>query len=429
MSSLNVSGNTIINGVLNTLGDIMFVYNSNLTYLNQVLSNLAVSIANKANITNISVLNNITIKSSLFVSGYSIITGDTTINNSLNIGDSCIVNKNLIISGTSTLNGATTINNSLNVSGYTILNTTSINSSLNVSGYTIFNNLIRLPILSTSPNNSNIGDIYYNTSNSNIYIYNGSWNQLLTSNSINQSLYYAYTSGYVEILANTNAISIGTFTIPQNATNYSFEGWFYNNYNSDLSVTFTNSIFTLYNNSTKVFDISLSNNNMINNTHISSDILKYNDWNHIIFTGFVGNSPSNICINGQSINPISYNNQVITSYVSYNLVFNVTSNCDTLSFPYSTQIFSLIDTSTIINSFTINNGPLNIKSYGNNLQPFQYPYVLTSIEDSNKLLFYFNKFNLNVNNNYNGSLSGSSLFGLLDVNLTGPIAKCYTWHQ
>ena len=70
------------------------------------------------------------------------------------------------------------------------------------------------------------------------------------------------------------------------------------------------------------------------------------------------------------------------------------------------------------------NGPLNPKSYGNNLQPFQYPYTITSIEDSNKLLYYFNKFNTNTITNQNGNL-----FGTLDVILTGSNPRCYIWHQ
>jgi hypothetical protein len=140
LSSLNVSGFSILNNTTTFLSSLNI---SGFTTLNN-----NATIISSLNVSGFSTLNNnTTLLSSLNVSGYSTLSNNTTLISSLNVSGFTTLNNNTSIFGALNVSGFTTLNNNtsifgtLNISGNSTLNNiTTLISSLNVSGRTIFGN-------------------------------------------------------------------------------------------------------------------------------------------------------------------------------------------------------------------------------------------------------------------------------------------------
>uniref|UniRef100_A0A6C0HA01 Uncharacterized protein n=1 Tax=viral metagenome TaxID=1070528 RepID=A0A6C0HA01_9ZZZZ len=131
----DVSGNSTFLGSV-TVNSSLFVSNS--TILNTLTGNSNINIYN-----NILSNSNFSIFNSLNLSGKTTINNNLTINSILNISNNAIYG-DLKCSGSSNIQGSISINNSLNVSGITNINSSvvsnlfqSINNSLSINGYII----------------------------------------------------------------------------------------------------------------------------------------------------------------------------------------------------------------------------------------------------------------------------------------------------
>ena len=210
LSSLNVSGNTILNNTVSI--------NSSLNVSGNTILNNITTCLSSLNVSGNTVLNNlITIKSTLNVSGNTILNNSVTINSTLNVSSPITCLSSLNISGNTILNNLVTINSTLNVSGNTILNSAVTNkstlinigattclSTLNVSGITVFNNAISI--------NSTL---------------NLSGYTIITSGNIgSQSVSYANSAGSVSIA--TNAYNL--YTNNNDSTNSTYYIPFYSTY-------------------------------------------------------------------------------------------------------------------------------------------------------------------------------------------------------
>ena len=159
---ISSNGNVSINSSLNVSGSSTF---NNAT----ILSNLNVSgsstfnnatILSTLNVSGSSTFNNATILSNLNVSGESSFNNATILSN-LNVLGNATILSNLNVSGTSTFNNATILSN-LNVSGNSTFNNVTILSNLNVSDNSTFNNATILSNLNVSGNSSFNGNIILN---------------------------------------------------------------------------------------------------------------------------------------------------------------------------------------------------------------------------------------------------------------------------
>ena len=140
-STLYVSGTTILNNIT--------TINSSLNVMGAARLNNITTINSSLNVSGPTTLNNVNIQGNLNVSGTTTII-DTVINNtSFN---------SLSVSGPSIYYSNISCNSSLNVSGTTRLNNVTCNSSLNVSGTTILNNhtTINAPLYINTNQNTTI---------------------------------------------------------------------------------------------------------------------------------------------------------------------------------------------------------------------------------------------------------------------------------
>jgi hypothetical protein len=162
-------GNTEITIAKNTNIGVNRIKSSFIPTENDDLTNkeyVDTSLNNKLDKTGGVISGDLTINSSLNVSSSTILNGDTTVNSSLNVSgnanlnilnvNATSINSTLNVSSNTILNGDTTVNSSLNVSGNATLNilnvnATSVNSSLNVSGNATLN---ILNVSATSVNSS-----------------------------------------------------------------------------------------------------------------------------------------------------------------------------------------------------------------------------------------------------------------------------------
>ena len=138
--NLNISGNSTL---LQLVSMNSSLYVSNISIMNST------TIYNSLNISGFSLINGVTtLLSTLNISGIAILNNSTSINSSLNISGKSLFNNsvNIInsvnISGNTLFKGYTTMLNSFNISGNSIINGFhTINNSLNISGTSLFNSV------------------------------------------------------------------------------------------------------------------------------------------------------------------------------------------------------------------------------------------------------------------------------------------------
>lgn len=354
----DVSGNSIFLGGV-TINSSLFVSNS--TILNTITGNSDINIYN-----NILSNANFSIFNSLNISEKTTINNNLTINSSLNISNNAIYG-NLILSGSSNIQGLISKNNNLNVKGITNINDSvisniiqSINNSLFINGYIIIigNQTSKIFINGTST--------YIGTSNIQTY------DKVITLN-INSSTMSGADTGINSGIEILGTFGLGYIKTNSDALMYSIKAPRTNagyiatqNINNDLYISrssILNDIVTINS------SLSVSNNSIIkgnlqtNNLNISGNCLLYSN----ITLNNSLNISGNTIIKGDIsvMNTLNiFGNTIIVNAVSVGSNLFISNN-NIIKGNITTLQFLNISNNSIINGNTTILSSLNIS--GNNI--------------------------------------------------------------
>jgi len=354
----------------------------------------SVTTLSNLNISNISVLNNLTsINSSLNIYGNLNICNSLYVNNSLNISNSTIFNNSCSLNSTLNINGnlnninTISIGSSLNISGSSIINSNLIlNNSMNINAPTLINNFITINnilnissysitnslICNNNLNVSNFSNILGNhTINSNIYV---SGNSLFNNNiTLNSSLYIknsALINNSVTINSNFGVfgqiiLQLSNFNYNTDAKNAGIPVWGFYRTGGTLKIRLNDTPPIIYFSGSTTLSINQSSS-FLDPGVFSLDFQNFS--NQVYLTGISNSSfsiLSNILITGTTT-LITLSSLLLIG--SYTATYTATDSCGNQAFNY--RLLNII-TPTYSTAYNFNNGWLgkenfNFTSYINN---------------------------------------------------------------
>ena len=377
-NNLNISSNTIINGNITNNGNIFIsgnITNNSSLYVsgNTIINNNLYISGNTLFNNNISCLTNI------YISGYSILQGTTSLLSILNISGNTNISSNLLVNNTSILNKNVSILSSLYISGNTIINgTTNLNSNLTISGNSLFNGHTSFI---TSVSILGPADLY-TLSVSKITV---------TSNSILNgisNLSNLKVSGNTVLINNVTLLSdikiSGTTIINNTLIN---NGTILSNLNILGDSVFNNvniSGNSILNNTTILSNLNISGNSIFNDTTILSNLY------------ISGISQFDNIIRGRNINSISDD---ITDITNIDQTLNILGHV--INIGSSNSYINILGSTNIVNDINLNNA-LNLKLNASEiLNYYNKLHIDTSLSDINtniglklnasEILNYYNK--------------------------------------